>query len=121
MRQAEDWVWSAITESARRRFDYDGFKSRLGPAGDERVAEYILFQIIAGYAEELSREEILSTIDGDLQRFEYVFPAEELEEFLADKQDLLCTEIRAAKEALSGFAQGKDADGLLGEIRRMLL
>ncbi len=121
MRQAEDIVWSTITESAKRRFDYTGFKNRLSAAGDERVAEYILFQIIAGYAEELSREEHLSKIREDLRLFGYSFPADELEEFLADKKAILKAEILAAKEALSGFAQGKDAPGLLIQIQRMLL
>jgi hypothetical protein len=121
MRQAEDIVWSTITESAKRRFDYAGFKNRLCASGDDRVAEYILFQIITGYAEELSREEFLSKIQEDLQLFGYAFSAEELEEFMVDKKKILNAEILAAKEALSGFAQGKDAPGLLLQIQRMLL
>lgn len=119
MRQAEDIVWSAITESAKRRFDYIGFKDRL--SGDDRVAEYILFQIIAGYAEELSREEFLSKIRENLRLFGYPFSAEDLEEFLTDKKEILNAEIRAAKVALFGFAQGKDASGLLVQIQRLLL
>ncbi len=121
MRQAEDIVWSAITESAKRRFDYTGFKNRLSASGDDRVAEYILFQIFVGYAEELSREEFLSKIQGDLQLFGYSFSAEQLEEFMADKKEILNAEILAAKVALSWFAQGKDAPSLLVQIRRLLL
>ncbi|MBI9020956.1 MAG: hypothetical protein JEZ10_06860 [Verrucomicrobia bacterium] len=120
MRQAEDIVWSTITESAKRRFDYAGFKDRLSKSGDERVAEYILFQIITGYAEELSREEFVPKIAGDLQLFGYAFSAQELDGFLADKKEVLNKEICAAKEALSGFAQGEDASSLLIEIRRLL-
>jgi hypothetical protein len=120
MRQAEDIVWSAITESAKRRFDYTGFKNRLSASGDERVAEYVLFQIITGYAEKLSREELLSKIREEMQLFGYSFSAEDMEEFLADKKEILGAEIRAAKEALSGFAQGKDAPGLLVQIKRLL-
>jgi hypothetical protein len=121
MRQAEDIVWNSITASARRRFDYTGFKNRLSASGDDRVAEYILFQIIVGYAEELSREEFLSKIQGDLQLFGYSFSAEQLEEFMADKKEILNAEILAAKEALSWFAQEKDAPSLLVQIRRLLL
>lgn len=121
MRQAEDIVWSAITESAKRRFDYTGFKNRLSATGDERVAEYILFQIITGYAEELTFGEVLSKIHEDLQLFGYSFSAEQLEEFLANKKEILDTEIRAAKEALFGFAQGKPASGLLANIQHRLL
>lgn len=121
MRQAEDIVWSVITESAKRRFDYDGFKNRLSASGDDRVAEYILFQIITGYAEELSCDEFLSKIRGDLQLFGYSFSAEALEEFLADKKEILSAEIRAAKEALFGFAQGKAVSDLLVHIQRLLL
>jgi len=121
MRQAEDVVWSTITESAKRRFDFAEFKNCLSASGDERVAEYILFQIIVGYAEELSLEEFLSKIREDLRLFGYSFSAEELEEFLADKKEILNAEILAAKEALSGFAQGKDAPDLLAQIQRLLL
>jgi len=120
MRQAEDLVWGAITESAKGRFDSAGFKNRLSASGDERVAEYILFQIIAGYAEELSRAELVSKIDGDLKLFGYSFSAEELDEFLADKEETLSAEIRAAKEVLSGFAQGQDASSLLVQIQCLL-
>lgn len=120
MRQAEDIVWSAITESAKRRFDYTGLKNHLSASGDERVAEYILFQIIVGYAEHLSRDELLLKVKGDLQLFGYSMSAKDLEEFLADKKEILNTEILAAKEALAGFAQGKDAPGLLVRIQRLL-
>lgn len=121
MRQAEDIVWSTITESAKRRFDYDGFRNRLSASGDERVAEYILFQIITGYAEELSLEELLSKILEDMRLFGYSFSAAELEEFLADKKEILKAEILAAKEALFGFAQGKDAPSLLVQIQLLFL
>ena len=120
MRQAEDIVWSIITENAKRRFDYDGFKNRLSGSGDERIAEYILFKIITGYAEELSLAEHSSKIREDMRLFGYSFSVEELEEFLADKKEILTAEILAAKEALFGFAQGKDAPGLLVQIQRLL-
>jgi hypothetical protein len=113
MRQAEDLVWAAITESAKCRFDYDGFKNQLSASGDGRVAEYILFQIIEGLAEELSRAELLLKIRGDLELFGYPVPADELKGFLADKQDVLGAEVHAAREALSGFAQGQAAPDLL--------
>ena len=121
MRQAEDVVWSAITESGKRRFDYDGFKNRLSESGDERVAEYILFQVILGIAENLSREELLSKIRGDLDLFGYPISEEELENFLADKKELLSAEVQAAREALSGFAQGNKAVDLLVRVNQLLL
>ncbi len=120
MRQAEDIVWNTITESAKRRFDSAGFKNRLSASGDERVAEYILFQIITGYAEELSHKEFLSKIQEELRLFGYSFSSKDLEEFLADKEETLSAEIRAAKEALSGFAQGQDASSLLVQIQCLL-
>ena len=120
MRQAEDLVWNAITQSARERFDYDEFKNKLSASGDERIADYILFQIIAGYAEELPRDEFLSKIRGDLQLFGYSVPEDELTQLLAGKQDLLLAEIGAAKEVLSGFANGVHADELLVDVRRSL-
>ena len=121
MRQAQDLVWNAITESGKRRFDYTEFKNSLGDSGDDRTAEYILFQIIVGLAEELSSTEFASKIHGDLSLFGYSFSDDELELLLADKKEILKTEIYAAKGALSEFAAGADADGVLDQVRRLLL
>jgi len=120
MRQAQDIVWGTITESAKRRFDYVGFRESLSALGDdERTAEYILFQIVVGYAEGLSAEEVLSKVSGDLLLFGCTLSAEELEAFLADKKEILKEEIRAAEEALSAFDQGKKSDDVLAHIRRL--
>ena len=120
MRQAEDIVWSTITESGKGRFDYSGFKDSLGELGDDRTAEYILFQIIVGLAEKLSATDFLSKIRSDLLLFGYSMPDEELEAFLADKAVILSAEIHAAEEALFGFAQGKDASAVLAQVRRLV-
>jgi len=121
MRQAQDIVWNTITESAKRRFDYTGFRKSLSASGDdERTAEYILFQIVVGYAEGLSAEEVLSKVSGDLLLFGCTLSAAELEVFLADKKEILNEEIRAAEEALVAFDQGTDADAVLAHVRRLL-
>ena len=120
MRQAQDIAWNTITESGKRRFDYDGFKNSLGDSGDDRTAEYILFQIIVGLAEELSAEEFLSKIRGDLSLFGYSLSDAEWEQLLADKNEILKTEIHAAKEALSEFSKGTDAPTVLDQVRRLL-
>ncbi|VGO21175.1 hypothetical protein [Pontiella sulfatireligans] len=120
MRQAEDRVWAAITESAKRKFDYDGFKNRLSESGDERVADFILFQIIEGLAENLSHEELLLKVRGDLELFGYPVPEDEVNGFLADKKEILSAEVHAAREVLSGFAQGRSASELLTQVRKLL-
>ena len=120
MRQAEDIVWGTITESGKHRFDYAGFKSSLGLSGDERTTEYILFQIIEGFAEKRSAEEVLSKIRGDLLLFGYSIAEDELDRLLAGKQEILKKEIRAAEEALAGFSQGKGAPAVLADIRQLL-
>lgn len=120
MRQAEDIVWSAITESARRRMDFDGFKKSLGLSGDERTAEYILFQMIAGFAEKLPVEALGSKISDDLLLFGYCVSGDTLEKLLADQKELLNKEILAAEEALSGFLQGQGADSILVRISKFL-
>ena len=121
MRQAQDLVWNTITESGKRRFDYTGFKNSLGDSGDDRTAEYILFQIIVGLAEELSSEEFLSKIRGDLSLFGYSLSDDELDRLLSDKNEILKTEIRAAQKALSEFAAGTNADKVLDMVRQLLL
>lgn len=120
MRQAEDLVWAAITESARLRFDYDEFKSRLSKSGDERVADFILFQIIEGFAENRSHEELLLRIREDLELFGYPSSEDELDAVLADKQETLSAEVHAARLVLSGFAQGQRAPELLEQVHKLL-
>ena len=120
MRQPQDLVWNAITASARRRFDYDVFKHSLSGSDDDRIADYILFQLIAGYAEELSEDEFNTKLHSDLHLFGYSLSDPELNEILAGKRELLALEIATAKEALSGFSQGHDLHEMLIEVERKL-
>lgn len=120
MRQAEDVVWAAITESARSRFDYADFKKQLSTSGDERVADFILFQIIEGLAENLSHEELSLKISGDLELFGYPISEGGLNAILADKKAILSAEVDAARDALSGFADGKTSPDLLTQIHNLL-
>lgn len=120
MRQAEDIVWGAITESARRRIDPGEFKTRLSASADERVADFILFQIIEGFAEELPHAELLHKLRGDLELFGYPVSEGELNIVLADKKEILSTEIHTAREALSGFAKGQTAEELLTQVQKLL-
>ncbi|WP_372845969.1 hypothetical protein [Pontiella sp.] len=120
MRQAEDLVWAAITDCAKQRFDYRGFKYWLSEKGDERVAEYILFQIIEGLAEELSLAELALKLRGDLDLFGYPVAEGELTAFLAGKPEALAAEVLAAREALAGFAQGRPAPELLERMLETL-
>lgn len=121
MRQAQDLVWNAITESGKRRFDYAEFKHSLGDSGDDRTAEYILFQIIVGLAEKCSAEAFSSKIREDLLLFGYSISKEEVAQLLADKDVILTQEVRAAEMALSAFACGKDLDAVLDQVRILLL
>jgi len=121
MRQAEDMAWSAVTESAKRRFDFSEFKKSLGVSGDDHTAEYILFQLIVGFAEKLSGEELASKIRSDLLLFGYSVLDDVLERLLVDKKEILKEEIRAAEAALSGFFQGKDSDAVFAQVRSLLL
>lgn len=120
MRQAEDVVWAAITESARRRFDYTELKKCLGASGDERVADFILFQMIEGFAENLSPTELLSKLRGDLELLGYVIADNELNALLANKEEIMSAEIHAARTALSGFAEGQSTSDLLIQIHETL-
>jgi hypothetical protein len=120
MRQAEDIVWAAITASARRRFDYAEFKSRLNLLDDERMADFILFQMIEGFAEELKHEELLQQVLGDLERFGAAISMDNLSNALADTQAILTAEIQATRLALSGFSKGQTAPEILEQIRRQL-
>ena len=120
MRQAEDLVWNAIVESGKCRFDYVAFRAGLSPAGEERVADYILFQVIAGYAEERSLDALSLRIREDLDLFGFSFSEEELAHFLIGKGAVLHREIDVAKVALAELDKAAPSAELLVQVTQQL-
>jgi hypothetical protein len=92
----------------------------LSKSGDERVADFILFQIIEGLAENRSHEELMLRIREDLELFGYSASADKLDAVLADKKEILSAEVHAAREVLSGFADGQRAPELLEQVHKLL-
>lgn len=120
MRQPEEMVWAVIIESAKRRFDYDAFKCWLSEVDDERIAEYILRQLIEGSAEGLVPADLSLDLRAELELFGLMVSDDELCAFIATQQTTLRVEINAARETLSAFAQGISAPELLMQISETL-
>jgi hypothetical protein len=120
MIQTEDIVWIPIGESAKSRFDYNAFKCWVCASDDDRTADYILFQMIAGFAEDRAVDDFIAEIRGDLLLFGYSVSADALAAFLADKQVLFATEIQAAREAFAGFARGEHPLDVRPKIQQII-
>ena len=120
MTPTEDIVWDTITDSAKKRFDYNNFKKIFEDLNEENVAENILFLIILGYVDEKSNSEIIVDINNNLLLLGCSFTDNDLRGFLENKNVELKNEIRAADVALSLLSQGVGIPGILVQIRSIL-
>lgn len=117
MRQAEDRVWNTIVECAKYRIDYDAFRFALSPSGDERIGEYLLFQMIEGFAEELSVGELVDKLAADAQVFGLSFEDGVLSALLEGQAVALAAEVAAAQVALEGLASAASVSSVLRRVR----
>jgi hypothetical protein len=120
MKQSEDIVWNTITESAKRRFDYDGFRQVFAEMDNENVAEKVLFLTIAGHAAGHSIEDIAADINQQFLLIGYSLVEDELKKFITDRRADLVREIKAAEQALAFFEMGLQTPGILVQVRSIL-
>jgi len=120
MNQPKDLIWNAITESAKRRFNFDAFEKLFATFGNDHVAENVLFLVIAGLAAGDSPETIAAGINGHLILVGHTFSKDALLKFIADRRADLGIEIGAAETAMASFAMGFQPPGVLVQVRSML-
>ena len=105
MKQPEDKIWNAITNSAKAKFDYEDFRAAFDGFPDENAPENILFMTIAGFAEGKPKDEIAADINGKLLPLAFAFSESTLTEFLANKTVEFEKEIRATQIAATLLGQ----------------
>ena len=66
MKITKDTIWDTITNSAKERFDYKSFEEIFHEIGGNKMAENILFRVIAGLASGETKEEIARQLDLDV-------------------------------------------------------
>jgi hypothetical protein len=120
MKEPEELIWDAVTESAKRKFDFPTFKAGLGNMADDTIADNIIIMVVAGHASKRPDKEITELINTELLLLAVRFPAEALEQFVKDTKTVLKDEIRAADIALTLLHQGAQVPGVLAQVKSML-
>jgi len=116
----EERIWDYITESAKRRFDYNTYQSNFPEYVENHMKDNILWEIIIRTAGGMDVLEITSFIFSNLALLGIMFPKDELTNFVAERQKDLGLEILAAKIATDSLNNGSPATSVLGQINSFL-
>lgn len=120
MKQPEDLIWDAVTDSAKKRFAYDDFQKVFAEVSNDNIAENVLFLVIAGLAAGGSTEAVAAEINNHLLLIAYSFPKDSLLRFISDRRGDLGIEIKATETAMAFLEMGLEPPGILVQVRRML-
>lgn len=115
----EDIVWDAITNNAKRKFDFAGFANTFNEI-DESIAENILFRIIASFAGDKTEEFIAHDLFNQMILTGFVWDIEDIKTFLAGKKELFKGEIFAAQIAFNLIEDGNEPLNVLSKIQPLL-
>jgi hypothetical protein len=119
MSPSEDIVWNMITESAKKRFNYDSFRSTFSDLHNDKIAENVLFMTIAGHAAGDSAEQIAADINQHFLLLGLSLEGD-FKQFVADRRSDLFREIKAAEQALAFYEMGLKTPGILVQVRSIL-
>ena len=120
MKQSEDIVWNTITDSAKKRFDYENFRQVFAEMHNDTVPENVLFMTIAGHAAGHSTDEIAAEIHQQFLLIAYLLDEDYLKKFIEDRRSDLLGEIKAAEQALAFYEMGLKTPGILVQVRSIL-
>jgi len=115
----ENLIWNTITESAKKRFDYDKFEKPFIDT-DRTIAENILFNIIVEYANETNSEIITAKIFNDLLISGFNTDRNEFEIFIDSLKTILKVEIFTVRIANDMMQKGIDEVEVLKNINQLL-
>jgi hypothetical protein len=117
MKTLQDKIWDAITDSAKKRFDYSSFEKNV-PSAD--MADMIVFKIIIGYAGKMSKDKIARGLLNDMLIVGYRTEIKELDQFVQDKELLFQREIFASQMAREMLDHGSDPMIVYNSILQLL-
>ena len=112
----EDNIWNAITESAKKRFDYNTLEEEL-PYG----ANTFLFQIIMGLAFEESKDIAALKLMNNFLVSGIGIEKKEILQFMTDNKSALGSEILASRIAGDMFNNGEDPTAVFVAISQVLV
>jgi hypothetical protein len=115
----EDLIWDAITDSAKRRFDYNGFAVAFDEV-HENIAENVVFRVIAGFASGQPQQAMSSALFDQMVMTGMVWSKEDIDRFIEDKEQLFKVEILAMQLARTMLDNGVDPQAVLLSIGQLL-
>ncbi|MBI1226589.1 MAG: hypothetical protein GC192_15255 [Bacteroidetes bacterium] len=117
--EQEDIVWNAITNNAKRKFDFEAFANTFNEI-DESIAENILFRVIASFAGDKTEEFIVQDLFNQMILTGFMWDIEDIKTFLVGKKELLKGEIFAAQIAFNLIEDGNEPLTVLSQIHPLL-
>ena len=117
MKSPEEKILDAITDSAKRKFDYPSFE-KICPSAD--IADMILFKVIIGFAEKSTGNKIALNLFNYLLAMGYKSDKEEWIKFIEEKEGLFGIEILALQIANDMRDSGSDPIAIYSAISQLL-
>lgn len=121
MKITEETILDAITNSAKKRFDYEGYEAGfLNLADGKNMADKMLFMIIVGFVAGKSDEHISRELISKMVVMGLGLDETWLAEFLNDKRRGFKAEIRAMKYAHTMLELQDSPAEVLSQVTKML-
>ena len=117
--EESDLVWNAITDSAKRRFDYKSFAEDFNEINDN-IADNLLFKIIVGFVEKKESKIISLELFNDMMMTGFIWKLEDIQSFVEGKDKVFGMEILASRIAVDLLQNGNDAASVLIAINQFL-
>ena len=115
----EEYIWNTITDSAKGKFDFEGFKKPLIEF-DENLPEIILFKIIIELANKTEPKIISAKIFNDLLLSGFNTDKKDLDVLIEELADKLKVEILATQLASGMLNDGTSEANILQAINQFL-
>lgn len=118
--EKEDIVWNKITDSAKRRVDYDALVGAFEGFGDSVLPENLLFQTIIGLAAGEDKDTIAAKLESHLTLLGIGVEDGSLVDLIDEIEPAVAKEILAARTALTLFQEGNEPTDVLASISQLL-
>ena len=121
MKITEETILDAITNSAKKRFDFEGFEAGFLHLADGKImADKMLFMIIVGFVAGKSDEHISSELISQMLVIGLGLDEAWLAEFINDKRRVFKAEIRAMKYVHTMLELQDSPAEVLAQVTKML-
>lgn len=119
MTQDTDLVWNAITDSAKKKFDYKSFEEQFSEI-DENLADNILFKILIGFAGNKTSEIISHELFNEMMMIGFIWKLDDIKDFIKDKDKTFKLEVYLCQLANSLLEDGAAPVVVLNSINHLL-